>query len=127
MNIIKILDAFSKVKDISIVAFMVVSLYLNANYVSTKTFDAYELKNTNQHVIIQTALISIDKTLALQVQNQTLLTDAITSIKINTGRLGTIEDRIRYFDSLDLSKFIRDCLIEHSTTTYRITALETKK
>jgi hypothetical protein len=149
MNVLKLVkENFGLIKDIGIILFMVIILYFNAHFVSLEKFEAAQEANRLAHQSIQTSLVSVDKTLALMQQNQAALIENEKQIKINTGRLGDIEGKYKYFEeqiktvssifqkssemdarikileSLELDKYIKQNILKMADYEVRIKLLE---
>jgi hypothetical protein len=127
-NMIKILkDNFSWLKDIAVVSGIAILLFLNAHYVTIDKFESSEKSNEMAHQAIQTTLVNIDKTLALQAQNQDMLISQQKQIVINTTRLTEIEARLKFYDAIQLDTFIRTSLVKYTELDARIKNLEIRK
>ena len=115
-------DNFSWVKDVAIVLFMVVVLYLNAHFVTIDKFEVYVKANDLAHEGIQVTLVSVDKTLALMQQNQASLVEHDKQIKINTSRLADIEGRLKYSD--ENAKMLVAAVIKAAEVDTRLKTIE---
>jgi len=71
MKILK--DNFGLVKDFTMVLGMCGVLYLNLNYVTNSKFDTFVVSNDTRLDAIQTTIVSLDKSLALLQQNNSIL------------------------------------------------------
>jgi hypothetical protein len=118
-------DNFGWVKDIAIVIFIVLGLWANANFVSNERFESYQKAQDIKYQAIQVTLVSVDKTLALMQQNQTILIDNEKQIKINTAKLAEIELRTKYLEGFDLARHIINDAALEARLELRLKALET--
>jgi hypothetical protein len=120
-------DNFSWIKDVVIVLGMVGVLYLNSHYITVDKFEAMKSANDSAHASIQTTLVSIDKTLALQAQNNALLVDAQHQIKVNTAKLTEVDLRVRNIEELGIASFMKESLVNRARLDVRLSALEAHK
>jgi hypothetical protein len=117
-------DNFAWIKDIGIVVFMIFILYFNAHFVSLERFDAAMAANELAHDAIQTTLASVDKTLALLQQNNTMLTENEKQIKVNTALLTTLDVRVKMLESMEPDKQIKANTIKTVELEGRVKVLE---
>lgn len=98
---------FFWIKDIAIILFCLCVLYLNANYVTITQFRELEKSNFSQHEAIQLTLISVDKTLALMQQNQTILTEHDILLKSHDKWISSLDNKLKIIETLDLSSQVK--------------------
>jgi len=84
LNFIK--DNFNFVKDMAMVLGMCGVLYLNLNYVTNTKFESFVQANEGRMDGIQAAIASLDKSLALLQQNNTML----TTLQVNVANITTV-------------------------------------
>jgi len=117
-------DNFSWMKDIAIVVGIAALLFLNARYVTIDKFEVSEKANQLAHASIQVTLVNIDKTLALQAQNQELLIAQQKQIVINTTKINELDVRMRNVESYDVGSFRASFMIKDTELEGRIKTLE---
>jgi hypothetical protein len=119
-------ENFGWIKDMSVVVFLIGILYLQSHFVTTEKFELYQKANDLAHQAIQITLVSVDKTLALMQQNNSVLVENEKALKMLTSKVSELDTKTRYYDSLEFDKFMQQSAVHRAELDTRLKSLEKK-
>ena len=117
-------ENFGWIKDIVIVIGIVGMLYLNQNFVTNSKFDAHVKSGEASLESVRVSLSTIDKTLALMQQNQSILIENEKQIGINTIKVAEHESLIRQLQQLHMEAYIQADSIKNAEMEIRLKNIE---
>jgi hypothetical protein len=91
---------FSWLKDVTLILFMICMVLLNARYATNDRVNLIAKENDNAHATLLTSFTSLDKTISLLQQNQSILIDNEKIISSHTIRLAELEIRVKLLESI---------------------------
>jgi hypothetical protein len=120
-------ENFNWIKDIGIIIFLISIFVLNARYVTVERFEMSMKANELAHNAIQITLVSVDKTLALMQQNNTILIQNEKAIK-DVNKLTTEMDlRLKLLENLGIEQRLKDKTLKILEIDLRLKLLEKGK